>query len=153
LVALLGGALGNFRERRILKHAADLTRDGDYLLLGVEFIAGRSPDELIGNYDDEPNRRFVYGPLGDIRNWPVDWEERVRYSCQHAPEFSDLPDSLTVLGEARDNGSTIHLFSATKYERDSLEEYLKSQEFVLVELWTSSEPDPVLGKYLLQRRA
>jgi len=151
LIGLLGGALGNFLERRILRYMADLMRPGDYALLGVEFIAGRSEKELIGNYDDSLNRRFIYGPVGDSRNWPADWEARVRYSCRHDPQFSEIRDSATVIGEAQDNGGSIHLFSATKYERESLEAYLIAHGFEIVRAWMSSEPDPVLGKYLLKR--
>lgn len=152
VIGLLGGAIGNFDEVRILDTVKHLMTAKDYLLVGVEYIAGRSEDQLIENYSDRLNKEFLYGPIGDLEGWP-DYDELdsyFNYDCGFRPERSRVPDSKTITVQIGNNGHKIEVSSSTKYDPDALRSFLEENGFKIVEIFTTQESPPVYGKYLLK---
>jgi hypothetical protein len=149
IVALLGGSLGNFEERGILADIQQLLLDAsDQVILGVEFTAGRSSDELISNYSDERMKRFLYGPILDVEGVEPDWDQDFSWAVESR---SSIPGGRTVVGSVSYRDQNVELFQATKYERDSLEAFLIEFGFEILDGFFSDDDPPRFGKYVLRQ--
>lgn len=154
IIGLLGGSLGNFNESRILSIIRKLMRHKDYLMLGVEYIGGRDDEALILNYSDIRMKEFLFGPIMDITGREPDWRYDFDYSVYPnpgVPSHSVVENARGVIGKVRYNQKKVELFCSTKYEKPSLDAFLQAEAgFNILSVFTSPEPNPRYGKYILK---
>lgn len=151
IIGFLGGSIGNFDEIKILPSIKALMSTRDYLLLGVEYIANRSNQELIENYSDIIMKEFLFGPIKDVEGAPPNWQNLFYYDVIESPsKYSCIENSKTVIGLVTYKGHSIQLFSSTKYEKQGFEEFLKQQGFSILSSYASEEKIPYYEKYLLK---
>ena len=149
IIAFLGGSLGNFSESSILTDLKKLFgSQADRGILGVEFIAGRGPSELIANYNDPVMKRFLYGPILDVEGIEPDWDTDFRYEI--VTDRSEVPGAQTVVGTVVRGSDQIELFQSTKYERAGLEEFLSHIGFDIVDTYLSDDIPERFAKYVLK---
>jgi len=159
IYGLLGGALGNFKEGLVLGAIKSLMRPKDFLLLGVEYIAGRKTDELKKNYQGRKMKEFLLGPILDVkRELSPNWNDPNLFhydviESEDNTAYSDVSKSLTVTGQAEYHSQRNNLFYSTKYDKDQLEIFLKDiMKFRILDkgVFVSPESPPVYGKYILK---
>jgi len=154
IIGFLGGSLGNFNESRILPIIRNLMSTEDYLILGVEYIAEQDDQALIRNYSDKRMREFLFGPILDVTGREPDWENDFEYTVHSGAgpiSHSAVKDSKCIVGRVHYRQNTIDLFSSTKYDRRSLESFLKGEgKFRILDTFTSEESPPRYGKYILK---
>lgn len=149
LVGFLGGSIGNFDERKILAEIKQLMPGPcDRMLLGVEYIGGRSNQELSSNYEDLKMKQFLYGPIFDVEGVAPDWARDFRNEVRN--DRSDVPQSRTIVGWAKHAQSEIKLFTATKYNREQFELFLKSDGWAIEASYSTDDDPPKFGKYILK---
>jgi len=151
IIALLGSAIGNFRESKILEIVKDLMTENDYLILGTEYIADRENDELIRNYSDKSTKEFMSGPIRDMTGSEIP-ESSFDFSVLfEKSEYTDVAGSKTIVGSVTHNNKPIQLFSSNKYDKKSLEQYLEDEMgFKILKSYVTSEIIPRYGKYILK---
>lgn len=147
LLGFLGGSLGNFKEGKVLSVIRDFMELNDYLLLGVEYIAGRSDADLKkGLEENEQFRDFIMGPL-----IYVGIEKLVRaFRIEVTEGYSEVPHCKTVLPIYSFGGREIRLGRSTKYDKELLSQYLIDEGFVIVKEFNTT--DGRLGKLLLRKQ-
>lgn len=154
IIGLLGGSIGNFNELKILPVIRKLMGNEDYLILGAEYIAGQDDQTLIRNYSDRRMREFLFGPIVDVTGREPDWEHDFEYTVHVGAgpiSYSAVKDSKCIVGRVHYGQGAIELFSSTKYEKRSLESFLKSEgKFKILDIFTSPETPPRYGKYILK---
>jgi histidine-specific SAM-dependent methyltransferase len=153
IVALLGGSLGNFDEHTVLEDIKTLLgHRGDRLILGVEFIADRSDDELIENYEDERMKRFLYGPILDIQGVDPGWEHTFRYETLNGrSKRSAVPGAKTIIGSVELRSDLVELFYASKYDQESFDAFIKDEGFEIEARFLSDDIPARFAKYVLKR--
>jgi uncharacterized SAM-dependent methyltransferase len=151
VIALLGGSLGNFQDEvQLLGYMKKLLRsNSDHIILGLEFIAGRSDEELVSNYNDERMKKFLYGPISDVGDSEPDWENKFSYTVTRDSR-SKIPNSRTVVGYVQHSGHNVELFQSTKYDQASIEQLLVSSGFEIVDEYFSDDIPIRFGKYVLR---
>ncbi len=153
LLGFLGGSIGNFVEDAVLAEVKRLLgKPRDRLILGVEFVAGRSDPELVENYADERMKRFLYGPIHDIEGTQPGWEETFEYIVRAGNDgVSSVPGAKTIVGSVVLRSQPVQLFYASKYEMDDFERFLGDMGFAVEARFLSDEDPPRFGKYVLRR--
>lgn len=122
LFAFLGGTLGNFFERKVLDSIKKEMSEEDFLLLGMDLIGERSDEDLKSGYNSLYNKEFLFNPLADIG---YDFE-RCDFNCSVRTGVSHVPNSRTVVSSFFSADKEIEMAISTKYDFESLEEYLKT---------------------------
>jgi len=150
ILGFLGGSIGNFYEAEILRTLQAMMTPNDYLILGVEMVAGRDDDTLIANYSDKRMKEFLYGPISDLEGIPPNWEQLFSYEVKHGdPRYTHVDNARTVVGWVT-HREPIEMFYSTKYEAAPLEEFLKSLDFDVVQKFVSDDQPPRYTKYVLK---
>ena len=117
----LGGTLGNFFEREVLDAIKEEMSKEDFLLLGIDLLGERSDEDLKSGYNSLYNKEFLFNPLADIG---YDFE-RCDFNCSVRTSVSHVPNSRTVVSSFSAD-KEIQMAISTKYDFESLEEYLKT---------------------------
>lgn len=150
ILGFLAGSIGNFEEAYILSILRRMMTDSDYLILGVEYVAGRREAALTENYSDEVMADFLSGPIMDAEGVKPDFEKfRCRIEVGNK-KYSSVKKSQTVVGTFNHRGQDVQSFFATKYEREELEEFLSRSGFAIVDTFFSEHNPPRYGKYILK---
>jgi uncharacterized SAM-dependent methyltransferase len=152
IIGFLGGSLGNFSEANILTNIQKLMSAQDYLLLGVEYVGGRSDEELKKIYSDEVMRDFWSGPVRDITGASIQ-DFDFDFPVLEGRARSDVDNSRSIVSKVlhRRKKTQVQVCWMTKYEPEDLEKFLQEQGFIIVEKYAEdNHTPPWFGKYILK---
>lgn len=167
LYSLTGFTLGNYDETDLLRSVRGLMRPGDYLFLdarlhffgtGAEDVARSDwrPSSLLGNYDLESVRRFVFGPVEVATHATAD---DVEIDFEIARPLTAIPHALNMVIHCRGLDTRMRLTGeavrrerldlavTTRYSLPDLAEWFPSQGFTPV--WQTAMGD--VAFFLLRR--
>ena len=94
----LGSNISDFRENKVLEVFHQSMTERDVLLLEVDWIGGRSHEQILDGYSDEVNKAFVWQPLAFLGiKKSSDWSSR--FSFRMSDQFTDVPSAASVVSE------------------------------------------------------
>ena len=145
IYGLLGNTLGNFLEDELLDPISRVMRQNDFLIVGVDLIGERTEKELENYYgNDRPTRDFfvrpVYDHLPDHKRDPKALQQLLNSQLiQKVRHHGCVTKSLTIFTYVKFGEREINNSFSTKYDLDSLKDYLKRKDFDILDVFEDKD--------------